>query len=276
MKNALALGTFDGLHKGHLAVLSMPEGYNKIALVFERPPKAVFGGEPCSIMTFAQKGQGLAELGIKAEKLKIEEVRNLSAEDFLQDIKNRFNPALISCGFNYHFGAGGKGTTELLSRFCEENNIILKVCEPVNIEGEPVSSSRIREHLKKGEIEKANLLLSDKFSYCNPVLHGDGRGRTLGFPTLNQRYPEELVPLKFGVYKTEISLNGKIYKGISDIGKRPTYPVDFIISETFIKDFSGDLYGENVKITPLEFLREERKFGSVSELKEQIEKDIRR
>ena len=82
--------------------------------------------------------------------------------------------------------------------------------------------------------------------------------------------------MKFGVYKTEISLNGKIYKGITDIGKRPTYPVDFIISETFIKDFSGDLYGENVKITPLEFLREERKFGSVSELKEQIEKDIRR
>lgn len=276
MKNALALGTFDGLHKGHLAVLSMPDGYNKIALTFETPPKAVLSGEPCSIMTFHEKAERMAELGITAEKLKFQDVCSITAENFLQDIKEQFNPQYISCGFNYHFGKGGLGNTQLLKQFCKENDIILNICEPVIEDGEPVSSSRIRNYLKNGETKKANLLLSDKFTFEAKVLHGDSRGRTLGFPTINQRYPKELVPIKFGVYKSDIVVNGKVYNGITNIGNRPTYPVDYIISETFIKDFSGDLYGKKVRIIPIEFLREEKKFNSFEELKEQIEKDIRR
>jgi riboflavin kinase/FMN adenylyltransferase len=107
------------------------------------------------------------------------------------------------------------------------------------------------------------------------VIQGDKRGRTIGFPTVNQKYPEELVRLRFGVYKTKIEYNGKEYFGITDIGIRPTYKLDFIISETYIKDFSGNLYGEELRITPLEFLRDEVKFTSLEELKKQIAIDFK-
>lgn len=97
-----------------------------------------------------------------------------------------------------------------------------------------------------------------------------------GFPTINQTYPKNLAPLKFGVYLSEITIENKIYKGITNIGVRPTFPLDYIISETFIKDFSGDLYGKNLKITLKKFLREEKKFSDPTELKNQVLKDIER
>ena len=276
MKNAIALGTFDGLHKGHLAVLCLPDCYNKIALTFEKPPKVIMTGQPQSLMTFEQKAQRMEKMGVKAVKLKFEEISHLTARNFLENIQKEYSPAYISCGFNYHFGNGGVGNTSLLQEFCKERGITLKVCDPVTEDGVTVSSSRIREFLKNGEIDKANKLLNEPFFYEGEVLHGDGRGKTLGFPTANLEYPKELTPIKFGVYKTEIGVDGKTYAGITDIGNRPTYPVNYIISETFVKDFQGDLYGKTVRITPIEFLREERKFNSFEELKKQIEKDIRR
>jgi riboflavin kinase/FMN adenylyltransferase len=254
----------------------MPDCYNKIALTFEKPPKAVMTGEALSLMTFEQKAQEMAKLGVTAVKLKFEEISHLSAEEFLNKIYSEFSPEYISCGFNYHFGNGGKGNTRILRDFCEENGITLNICDPVRLDGVTVSSSKIRQLIADGEIAKANAFLNSPFCYENKVIHGDGRGKTLGFPTLNQRYPEDLIPLKFGVYKTKIDIDGEIYMGITDVGRRPTYPVDYIISETFIKDYSGDLYDKNIKITPVEFIREEKKFESLKELKQQIEKDIRR
>ena len=106
-------------------------------------------------------------------------------------------------------------------------------------------------------------------------MHGKALGRTVGMPTANLCVSEGTIP-ETGVYVTRIKVSDKWFLAVTNIGNRPTYPVDYIISETFIKDFSGDLYGEMVKITPMEFLREEKKFNSFEELKEQIEKDIRR
>ena len=148
--------------------------------------------------------------------------------------------------------------------------------EPVTYKGEIVSSTRIREMLRNGEVKAANEILYEPFSFTAKVMQGDKRGRTIGFPTVNQRYPENLVKLKFGVYKTKINIDGKEYCGITDIGTRPTFKTDYVISETFIKDFSGDLYGKELKITPLEFLRDEKKFNSLEELKKQIAEDLRR
>ena len=275
MRNAVALGTFDGLHKGHISVLNIPEGYNKIALTFEKPPKAVKTGEDCLLMTFEQKSKRLEEMGFSVETLKFNEVSNTKAEEFIKFIKKKFNPAVISCGFNYRFGKDGAGDTKFLKEFCENEDIILNVSDPVTKDGEVISSSRIRDLLKNGKICQANEMLSREFCFENIVIHGDKRGRKLSFPTLNQRYPEGLTPLKFGVYKTEIIVNGRKYLGVTDIGKRPTYPVDFIISETFIKDFCGDLYNKTVKIIPKEFLRNEIKFSSLEELKMQINEDLK-
>jgi len=274
MKNAIALGTFDGLHKGHLTVLTLPDNYNKIALTFKKPPKAYLDGNTRCLMSLEDIKSALESMGIRVVLLDFERVADVSAEDFLCGIKEKLNPGYISCGFNYRFGKGGKGDTALLEEFCRENNILLKIHDSVNEDGQTVSSSIIRGYLANGEIPKANRLLSKPFSFKAEVIHGDGRGKTLGFPTLNQRYPENLTPLKFGVYKTIITVCGKDYNGITDIGNRPTYPVDYTICESLIKDFSGDLYGKNIQITPTEFLREEIKFNSKEELIEQIKKDI--
>ncbi|MGI6279741.1 MAG: riboflavin biosynthesis protein RibF [Acutalibacteraceae bacterium] len=274
MKNSIALGTFDGLHKGHMAVLTVPDEYNKIALTFEKPPMAVMTGEPELLMSFSEKEKRLAELGITAVKLKFEDIRDIEAEDFLLFIKEKFSPAFISCGFNYRFGKEGKGDTALLSTFCAQNNIELKIAEPVIFDGEVVSSTRIRGLLKECKIEEANRLLTRPFSFEAEVISGDKRGRNLGFPTINQIYPPELVSLKFGVYKTRVLIDDKEFTGLSNIGKRPTYPINYVISETYIKGFSGNLYGKTVKILPVCFLRPERKFSSLKELKEQISKDL--
>lgn len=274
MQNAVALGTFDGLHKGHLAVLNIPDSYRKIALIFEIPPKCIQRGKVELLLTVDEKLQKLKELGFDVHTLKFDDVKNLTAKDFLRYINENFNPCLISCGFNYRFGKGGLGDTSLLESFCKENSINLQVQNPVLENEETISSSLIRKCLRDGDVSKANHLLGYDFSFSAEVIKGDGRGTNLGFPTINQKYPESLTVLKFGVYKTDISIDGKTFKGITNIGNRPTFPTDYIICETFIKDFSGDLYGRNIKITPKEFLREEKKFSNQEGLCAQVLSDI--
>lgn len=276
MKRAIALGTFDGLHKGHRAVLSLPEDSIKIAVVFPLPPKAVLSGEPCAIMTEREKAQALKKVGIdEIFTLDFDKVKDMPPEFFLEFLKEKFSPDLISCGFNYHFGKNAAGNTELLRDFCRCNGIELNCHGAVSENGEPVSSTRIREYLKKGEIEKANGLLTFPFSFTAEVISGDRRGRTIGFPTVNQKYPRVLIPLKFGVYKSKILIDGKEYEGITNIGIRPTFKTDYIISETYIIGFSGDLYGKEITTVPTRFVRGEVEFSSVEELKNQIERDIK-
>ncbi len=274
MENALALGTFDGLHKGHLSVLDIPAGYNKIALIFKIPPKCVKMGTCELLLTPKEKEQRLTDMGFDVVSLEFSEVEKMTAREFLEYIKENFSPKLLSCGFNYRFGFGGVGEVSLLEEFCKENGITLKISNPVSKDGEIISSSRIRNHLRNGEISQANRLLGRDFSFEANVIHGDARGRTLGFPTINQPYPQELVPLKFGVYETEVEIENKLYKAITNIGNRPTFPVDFIISETFVKDFEGDLYDKSLKISFKKFLRNEKKFSNAEDLKIQILKDI--
>ena len=272
MKNALALGTFDGVHKGHRQVLSLPEDCHKIAVTFSKPPK-----NSSLISTNEDKCRILKEIGIdEIVTLDFEKVKDISATDFLNMICKKYNPTLFSCGFNNRFGKGAKGDTALLSQYCKANDIELKCAEPVTYNGNTVSSTLIREMISNGNLNEANSLLYEPFSFVSEVIKGEQRGRTIGFPTINQRYPENLVKPKFGVYKTKINLDGKEYYGITDIGIRPTFMSDYIISETFIKDFSGDLYGKKLRVIPLEYLREEKKFSSLEELKKQIAEDLRR
>lgn len=276
MKRAIALGTFDGVHKGHRAVLSLPADMQKTAVIFAQPPKALLSGEPSSIMTAEDKCAALKKIGIdEVFTLDFNRVKDMPPADFLIFLKEKFAPDLISCGFNYHFGKNAAGNTDMLHDFCRQNGIEFN-CHCAACEGgEPISSTRIREHLKNGEIEAANDLLTFPFSFTAEVISGDRRGRTIGFPTINQKYPSELIPLKFGVYRSKIIADGSEYEGITNIGIRPTFKTDYIISETYIIGFSGNLYGKSVKIEPLKFVRGEVKFSSVDELKRQIAADIK-
>ncbi len=275
MKTAIALGTFDGVHIAHRVVLSVPSGYKKVAVTFAAPPKMEFEKNLELLMPFSKKQDILKDLGFeKIEILDFFEVKDKEPLQFLEFLFEKFKPSVISCGFNYRFGKNGKGDTELLKSFCEQKGIECRICQAVKKDGKIVSSTAIRTLLKNGEIQKANELLGSEFSFTAKVQRGDSRGRTIGFPTINQHYPEDLVKIKFGVYKTKVLFDDKAYDGITNIGIRPTFESEYIISETYIKDFSGDLYEKEVEIIPVEFLREEIKFASLEELKKQIEKDI--
>lgn len=275
MKTAIALGTFDGVHKGHRAVLDLPCEMRKIAVIFALPPKAVLSGEPKAIMTNTDKCRVLNKIGIdEIFTLDFNKVRGMMPEDFLTFLNVKFSPSLISCGFNYRFGKNAAGNTDDLSNFCALNGIEFKCCKPVSVDGAAVSSTVIRRFLSGGDIERANRLLYEPFSFTAEVIVGDRRGRTLGFPTINQKYPKELIPIKFGVYKTKIRFDNMEYSGITNIGIRPTWQTDYIISETFIENFSGDLYGKEVTVVPVRFIRGEERFTSAEELVRQIKSDL--
>ncbi len=276
MKTAIALGTFDGLHLGHRAVLSKTEGFFRVAYTFEIPPKSVISGNPELLMLPDDRRKALLDFGMdKVVMNDFENIRNLSAEEFLNAILNEYNPARITCGFNYKFGRGALGDTQMLARFCEQNGIEFVCCDSVGYMENALSSTVIRSLIKTGEIEAANGLIYNGFSFSGEVLDGDKRGRRLGFPTINQEFPELLVKPKFGVYVVEVLVGGKIYEGIANIGHRPTFKTECVASETYIKDFSGDIYGQTVKITIKKFLREEKKFHSIDELKAAIENDVK-
>lgn len=276
MKNALCLGSFDGIHNGHRKVLDVPDDYRRVVVTFKAPPKAVLSGEASMLMTLDQKCEALRRMGVEEiDVLDFLSVKDMSAVDFLKMLLEKYNPALISCGFNYRFGKCGEGDTDYLKSFCDKNGILLCIAEPVKYNENIISSTMIRSLLKNGEIEKADKFLYEPFSFMARVEQGDKRGRTIGFPTVNQKYPDQLVKLKFGVYKTKVEFNGSSFFGITNIGIRPTFKSNFIISETYIENFSGDLYGKSLKITPLKFLREEIRFSSIEELKRQIEIDLK-
>lgn len=277
MKNAIALGTFDGIHKGHLAVLDMPDEYNKIAITFSYPPKVQNGAEARLIMTCADKCRVLGKIGInETVALDFERVKNIPAEEFLLSLYKEYKPSLISCGFNYRFGKNRTGSVDTVRKFCNSHDIEFSCKEPVTDNGETVSSTYIRSLIEEGRVDAAASLLAEPFSFETEVIKGDQRGRTIGFPTINQKYPVELVKLKFGVYETAVVVNGSEYRGITNIGVRPTFLSDYVISETYIENFSGDLYGESVRIVPKRFLRGEMKFSGLEELKSQIAADLRR
>lgn len=275
MQTAIALGTFDGLHEGHRAVLDAILPYNSVAVSFRLPPRAVMSGKTELLMTPADKLAALKGYGIKqVELLDFEEMRGIEPLQFLNKLKKRYAPSLISCGYNYRFGKNAEGDTEVLRSFCRSNGIAFHCTDCVLDGGKPISSSAIRSLLRKGELERANRQIYGGFGFSAPVLHGDARGRTLGFPTVNQKYPDDLVALKFGVYTAKIVVDGQEYDGISNIGIRPTWRTDDIMSETYIKDFSGDLYDRTVTLKPQKFIRPERRFDSAEELRQTILRDI--
>lgn len=275
MKTAIALGTFDGLHIGHRAVIEKTMNFYSIAVTFEIPPKNIICGESQLLILPDERKKLLKSIGInQVDMQKFEDVRTTDAEEYLYLLCEKYNPSRIVCGFNYRFGKEAKGDTTLIAEYCQKNNIEF-CCVPPQCDGsQVVSSTAIREYIKSGDIEAANKLLYTPFSFTEKVIHGDARGRTLGFPTANQNYPQLLVKAKFGVYISKVTVDNKTYDAITNIGIRPTFETDNIGCETYIKDFNGEIYGKQIKTQLLKFVRTEQKFNSIFELKEAISKDI--
>lgn len=274
----VALGTFDGLHLGHKKVLlsDTTEYDEKIALMFaEHPQKTLSGEVPGELITQTKRNDLLNEWGYTPVFLDFAEISKLSPEEFVDKILvEKFNATALCCGFNYRFGEGAKGDVGILKMLCAEREIKLTVCEEVDIDGAPISSTRIRDCLKKGDIRTANKMLGRYFSYDFEVVHGDARGRILGSPTINQFFSENFTVAEYGVYASFTIVNGKKYISVTNIGVRPTIEgVSEKRSETNIVGFDGDLYGQNIEVFLVEKLRGEMAFKSLDELSARISAD---
>ncbi len=271
---SLALGTFDGLHRGHLAVIRAArageQGLEAGVFTFSKSPS----GAP-SILTPGDKEKLLKAVGVeKTYTVDFSQVRDISAEDFVRRVLiERCKARRLCCGVDFRFGKGAAGDAALLCRLCEEAGVELTVVPPVLEGGEKISSTRIRAAVERGDIPLANRLLGRPFGFSSEVIHGNHIGSGLGTPTINQAIPEDFVLPPFGVYASWARVDGKLYYGVTNIGVKPTVGSDRVLSETWMPEFSGDLYGRNVRLFLLEFIRSERKFGSLEELKAEIQKN---
>ena len=281
-RTAVALGNFDGMHVGHMAVLEAAksfesEGLMPVAVLFdEHSLKAITGKAPAMLMTVTERNRIINENGLRIETLIFNEIRDLSPSDFVEKILvGRLGAAAVCCGYNYRFGKGASGTAQTMSEICGRLGLKCRVSGEVDVDRCAVSSTKIRGFIENGEIEKANKMLGRPFGFSSRVIDGDKRGRVLGFPTINQIIPEELAMPRFGVYQSVVTVNGEKYKGVTNVGRRPTVGTEKILSETHILDFDRDIYGENVDVRLIKFIRPEKKFSSFDELARQIKSDAK-
>ncbi len=273
---ALALGTFDGLHLGHQAVIkaALQEGESPLepaVFTFRRSPS----GERL-VMLGTDKARLLEEMGVKKMySMDFSELKSMEAEAFVQEVLfARLNARRLCCGADFRFGRGKAGDAALLERLCAQAGAELAVRSPVEREGEKISSTRIRQAVSAGDMPQASRLLGRPFGFTLEVIHGNHIGGSkLGTPTINQALPEELVFPRFGVYAAWCRAEGERFYGVCNVGIKPTVGSDRVLAETWMPDFAGDLYGQEIQVELVEFLRPERKFDSLEELKAAIKKN---
>ncbi len=276
---SLALGFFDGVHLGHQAVIdsAVSHGHKsggKSAVVTFKDHPCCFLYEVCPkyILTREDRVRKIKELGVdEVIELDFSQIAHLSAQEYLEFLVKEFNPVSISTGYNHTFGKCKSGNAQFLLENSEKYDYTYFEISPVNINGHVISSTEIRTALSNGDIKKANKMLGYNFFIEGKVIGGKKLGRELGFPTANLIYPGELIDLPFGVYK--VKANG--LKAIANFGTKPTVTEGAALLEVHILDFNQDIYGQNITVEFLKFLRPEEKFTSVEALKAQIEKDIK-
>ncbi len=271
---SVALGTFDGVHKGHQKVINatLNSGLCPVVFSVNRP----YSGENLRLTTDESRESILENMGVDTFAIiSFKEIYNLSPIEFVRDILvKRLNAKHISCGFNFRFGKGAEGNVDTLIKLCEKFGVKLTVCEPVIYDDAPISSSRIRTLIEDGKVECAIEMLGHTFTYDFVVEGGDKLGRKLGAPTINQYFPTDFVVPKLGVYAAVVEVESKKYPAVCNIGIRPTVSSGTATrSETFILDFTGDLYGKKVPVSPIKYLRPEIKFDGLEALKNAISND---
>ncbi len=273
---ALALGYFDGVHIGHAQVVkaaadyAASHGLRLAVFTFLRSggPKA----EKKLVMSETQKQQALESLGVElCFEPDFESFCSLSPRAFFTDcILNQYRAKALFCGENYGFGAGRAGDTALLGTLCKEFGLSLSVLPLAVWKGAPVSSSRIRGTLAMGDMEDVEAMLGRPYEIEFPVRHGQGLGRTFGFPTINQIFPEEMQPPAFGVYITSTMLEGRWHPSATGYGNRPTVNGESPTCETFIPGFAGDLYGKELRVRFYKRLAGLQKFETPAALAEAV------
>lgn len=277
---AVALGFFDGVHRGHRRVLGLAaaqkeNGLLPVCLTFSESPKSVIAGtQTPALMTHEDKLRALEQIGI--ERVCFADFRalmHLSARDFFKTVLvDTLRAKALFCGFNYRFGKNAGGDTDMLQTLCAEFGVALTIVPPETDRGEVVCSTLIKQLIAQGDIRRANALLCARFGFAETVIHGRHLGHTLGTPTINQPLSRGLVVPQFGVYASAVTLeNGERYCGVTNIGVKPTVGGSVPLWETWMPQYrGGDLYGTRADARLLDFIRPERKFDSLEALKDEI------
>jgi riboflavin kinase/FMN adenylyltransferase len=282
---SVAIGNFDGVHRGHKAVIAAALargralGKPSAALTFEPHPRAFFNpDEPVFRLTpEAAKLRLLAAAGLDgAIVLRFNaELAKLSAQDFVERILvDRFAISSAAIGFNFHFGANRTGSPEFLQAQGRQHGFVVDIVPPLLDGGRPVSSGPIRAALAAGRVDDAAEFLGYPWFVSGTVIHGDKRGRELGFPTANLRL-DPACALRHGIYAVRVAVAGRRYDGVASFGRRPMFDAGAVLLEPFLFDFSGDLYGAEIDVALIAWLREEAVFASAKELVRQMEDDSR-
>lgn len=280
---AFAIGNFDGVHRGHLAVIeaakALAKGRPAIALTFEPHPRALFRPDlPMFRLTPPDAKRVLLERAGLAAMVTLSFDRafaSITAEAFLEDlVVRRLRAHSIAVGYDFHFGRDRRGTPEFLVSHGLSLDLDIAIVAPMLEGGVPVSSSAIRKALADGDIAGANRLLGHEWSVVAEVVHGEKRGRELGFPTANMRLDPGCL-LRHGIYAVRAVVDGIVRPGVASFGRRPTFDNGAPLLETHLFDFEGDLYGRSIEIAFVGWIRGEEKFGTVDALVERMNEDSR-
>ena len=279
----VAIGNFDGVHRGHRAVIDAAIAHAKkdkrpaVALTFEPHPRAFFQPdrllfrltpEAAKLKLLAAAGlDGAVVMNFGAALAKV------TAEDFVADILvRRLAISGAVAGADFHFGKGRQGTPVFLRQEGKRLGFAVDLIPPFLVDGAPVSSSAIRESLSRGEVERARALLGYPWFVRGKVTHGEARGRELGFPTANIAL-DPTITLAHGIYAVRVLAKGAIHDGVASFGRRPTFGEGAPLLEIYLFDFSGDLYDEEVAVAFFGWIRPELKFEAVGDLVQRMNQD---
>ena len=284
-KSAVAIGKFDGIHLGHRLLIEeivkqKSSGMIPVVFTFDPDPASFFAGRRLpALADIKEKRRILESMGVEVliEYPMTKENAEISGREFVEEfLIGRMNTGLVAAGPDLSFGDRGRGNIALLSEYAEKTGMVLKVIDKLRQGENVISSSLIKQKLGKGSISEANAMLGRRYSLSGTVEHGRQLGKTIGFPTANLSLSgEKVLPAK-GVYAGFARECGTdaLYPAICNIGTKPTVKDDSVVNiEIHLLNFDGDLYGRSLEYEFLDYLRDEKRFDSLDELKNQLEKD---
>ncbi|MBE5832687.1 MAG: bifunctional riboflavin kinase/FAD synthetase [Butyrivibrio sp.] len=283
-KTALAMGKFDGIHLGHKKLLNMildqrQDGLKATVFTFEPSPEEFFVGHTVrQLFTREEKRRAFEKMGVDilVEFPLTADTAATPPEDFVRTILSEdLNAGYIAAGTDVSFGDKGRGDQYLLRNMSKELGFELHLIDKVMLDGQEVSSTRVRNVVADGDMPMAKRLLGDDYSVSGIVEHGAHLGTTIGVPTVNVLPPDNKLLPPFGVYKSTVVIGDRSFAGMTNIGRKPTVSDSGRVGvETYIYDFNEDVYGKLIEVKLLKFMRPEMKFDGVEQLKAQIHTDI--
>ncbi len=285
-KRVIALGFFDGVHKGHGELLRRTKARaaelsaKSSVLTYSQHPSEALGKMPVKLINTTDERVALiSELfGIDDIVIKdfTKEYASLPCREFVSEVLVReLSCVHVVAGYDFRFGRGAQGDAEMLSSLCREHGLDCDIEAPVCVDGRAVSSTEIRALIADGRIKEATRLLGHRPCMISEIQHGAKLGGKMDFPTINQSFSQSVQVPKYGVYSSRTVIDGKEYMSVTDIGVRPTVTdAGEVRAETNILDFSGTLYGKKIRVELCDYLREEKKFPTVALLREQIARDV--